>query len=169
MRLEMSDWQIQEAEKHKAKHGVYPDWFVPPKTTKSGKVQTVRVRAAIEPEERTDKYEVMLMQELMQFRYEGLPLPECQYRWHETRQFRADFAYPGMKVLVEVQGGIYANKSGESGRHTTGIGYEADRARSNLAQRCGWMILEYGPKAIASGEAAKEIREVLIERGNYKK
>ena len=34
----------------------------------------------------------------------GVPEPERQYRFHETRRWRADFAWPDAGLLVEIDG-----------------------------------------------------------------
>jgi very-short-patch-repair endonuclease len=88
----------------------------------------------------------------------GLPAPETQYRWAPGRQFRADFAYPDAHILIEVQGGIWAR---DPGRHNRASGYQADLARSNLAQQLGWRLYAFTEKMIRSDEAVDTIRRAL--------
>ncbi|MDW3057363.1 hypothetical protein R8N49_14530, partial [Vibrio sp. 1978] len=54
---------------------------------------------------------------LFQIKTMGLALPEKEYRFHETRRWRFDFAYPEQQLAVEVEGGTWTG-----GRHTRGSG-----------------------------------------------
>ena len=78
----------------------------------------------------------------------GLPTPEREYRFAPPRRYRADFAYPEQKILVEVQGGIYTR-----GAHSRGIGLERDYEKLNLAQILGYKVFQFSRKMIESGEA----------------
>jgi very-short-patch-repair endonuclease len=51
----------------------------------------------------------------------GLPEPVRQYRFDKVRRFKLDFAWPDLKLGVEVNGGTWV-KSG----HTTGGGLDRD-------------------------------------------
>jgi very-short-patch-repair endonuclease len=66
-----------------------------------------------------------------------LPTPQREYRFHETRRWRFDFAWPDKKVAVEVQGGVYTG-----GAHVRGPQYTKDREKMNTAQLDGWIVLE---------------------------
>lgn len=66
----------------------------------------------------------------------GLPQPELEYRFHETRRWRFDYAWPEMKVALELDGGNFS-----FGRHTRGKGYEADCRKMNTATAMGWRVL----------------------------
>jgi len=70
------------------------------------------------------------------------------------RRYRADFAWPEPKLLVEVEGGVYSG-----GRHVRGKGFTEDLHRSNLAQLEGYMILRFTGEQVKSGLALD-----LIER-----
>jgi very-short-patch-repair endonuclease len=70
------------------------------------------------------------------------------------RRYRADFAWPELKLLVEVEGGVYSG-----GRHVRGKGFTEDLHRSNLAQLENYMILRFTGEQIKSGLALD-----LIER-----
>jgi very-short-patch-repair endonuclease len=92
----------------------------------------------------------------------GLPAPETQYLWaRPERMYRSDFAYVGQRILIEVQGGIWARNPG---RHNRGAGYQADLQRSNLAMRLGWRVLAFTEAMIKSGEAIETIRRALEQR-----
>lgn len=54
---------------------------------------------------------------------------------------KADFAWPGAQVGLEVQGGIWV-KSG----HSTGTGIDRDAVKSFVAQADGWVLLAFTEK-----------------------
>jgi very-short-patch-repair endonuclease len=80
---------------------------------------------------------------------------EREYVFCQTRKFRADFAYPAEKLLIEVEGGTRGGKS----RHTNGDGYEKDCFKYNLAQLLGFRVLRFTTNMVASREAIKTILE----------
>ena len=90
--------------------------------------------------------------------YAGLPTPVREYRFAPPRRYRADFAYPEQKILVEVQGGIYTR-----GAHSRGVGLERDYEKLNLAQLNGFRVFQFSRKMIESGVAVNMIEEVLNE------
>jgi very-short-patch-repair endonuclease len=89
-----------------------------------------------------------------------LPLPVLQYHWakSEGRQFRSDGAYVAERILLEVQGGIWAQ---DPGRHNRGSGYEKDLERSNLAAILGWKLLAFSERMIKDGSAVRTIARAL--------
>ena len=91
---------------------------------------------------------------------DGLPAVEREYRFHKTRRWRFDFAWPEYKVAVEVHGGTWSH-----GRHTRGLGFQKDRTKGNEAQLAGWLLLEVTRQHIESGKALVWIRRALAERG----
>ena len=88
----------------------------------------------------------------------GLPTPEREYRFDSQRRWRFDFAWPDIKLAVEVEGGIYSH-----GRHSRGKGMEADMEKYNAAAIAGWRLLRFSRKMIETGMAVQQIRKVLLE------
>lgn len=72
----------------------------------------------------------------------GLPTPERQYKFHPTRKWRADFAWPQFKIIVEISGGLYV-----TGRHNRGAQMEQEYEKFNSAQAMGYRVFLFGPKA----------------------
>ena len=64
--------------------------------------------------------------------------PVQEYKFHQTRQWRFDFAWPRLKVAVEIEGGVW-----NGGRHTTGKGVMADCDKYNAAAADGWRVLRF--------------------------
>lgn len=87
----------------------------------------------------------------------GLPLPKREFRFHPVRRFRFDFAYPDKMLAIEVEGGTWSRKGG----HTSGVGFEKDCEKYNLAVLCGWKVLRYTNKKVNNGEAVTQIEEAL--------
>lgn len=78
----------------------------------------------------------------------GLPAPVAEYRFHPTRRWRFDYAWPGDRggVAVEVDGGQW--KSG-GGRHNT----DRDREKLNVAAALGWRVLRFSHGALSNDPA----------------
>lgn len=101
-----------------------------------------------------------------------LPLPETQAMFHPTRKWRFDFAWKlkvyardesgamrceEFKVAVEIQGGAFSQ-----GGHSRGAQQARDHAKLNEAQRLGWIVLQYGTKAMGDPyKVAAEVAELL--------
>ena len=83
-----------------------------------------------------------------QIRTGKLPLPEREFRFHPTRKWRFDFAYPALLVAVECEGGVWA-----MGRHNRGSGFTEDCAKYNQAAILGWRVLRFTKEMIDSGQA----------------
>jgi len=75
------------------------------------------------------------------------------------RRWRLDLAHVDLKIGVECHGGVWTQ-----GRHTRGQGFINDREKMNDAVRRGWLVLEFTPETIKSGEAVDVIQEVFINR-----
>ncbi len=82
------------------------------------------------------------------------PAPERQFKFHPERRFRYDFAWPQIKLCVDIQGGGFSG-----GRHSRGIGQEGDHDKANEAQRLGYDVLQFGTKAM--DDPAKVIEYVV--------
>lgn len=68
----------------------------------------------------------------------GLEMPVTEYRFCMTRRWRADFAWPDILLLVEMEGGLWGN-----GRHNRAGGYIADLEKYNYAAELGYTVLRY--------------------------
>lgn len=89
--------------------------------------------------------------------------PEQQFRFHPERKWRLDFAFPDVRVGVEIDGGIFAAENREeAGKHARGAGRCADMEKRNAAVELGWLILNYGPPHVRSGEAAIQIERLVL-------
>ena len=87
--------------------------------------------------------------------YAGLPTPEREYRFAPPRRYRADFAYPEQKILIEVEGGTWTN-----GAHVRGGHYQSDCEKYNLATLKGYRVLRFTSNMIKDGTALQTIEQV---------
>ena len=79
-----------------------------------------------------------------------------EHKFHPTRQWRVDFAWPEHKLALECEGAVYAQ-----GRHTRGPGFVADCEKYNELAIAGWRLLRVIPQHIQSGEALRLIERAL--------
>ena len=93
---------------------------------------------------------------LFQMRLSNFPEPEFEYKFHEGRRWRFDFAWVDKKLAVEVEGGAWIQ-----GRHTRPQGFIKDCEKYNQAVMDGWRVLRYPPEMIDSGEALTQIEAAL--------
>lgn len=71
---------------------------------------------------------------------EHWPDAVAEFKFHDVRKWRADFAIPSKLLLIEIDGGIFSG-----GRHTRGAGFLADCEKLNAAAMLGYRVLRYSP------------------------
>lgn len=86
----------------------------------------------------------------------GLPAPVTEFRFHPTRKWRFDFAWPDRSIAVEVDGAIFV-----SGRHTRGIGVEKDNEKFAEALLAGWKVLRVSTNQVRDGRALAWVERLL--------
>lgn len=59
---------------------------------------------------------------------------EREHRFHPQRRWRFDFAWPALKLAVEIEG---------RGRHQTVVGCRKDFDKYNTAVELGWRVLHF--------------------------
>lgn len=98
---------------------------------------------------------------MFQMMASGTLMPQREYRFHPSRRWRFDFAFPVHKVAVEVEGGIWTN-----GRHVRPAGFEDDCEKYNAAASLGWTVYRVTPSMVKSGVAIRMIEAALnrVER-----
>jgi very-short-patch-repair endonuclease len=135
------------------------------------------LKKAIADAERT-KWVDTLRQQLRVFNVVPPALVE-EHQFLEDRRFRFDFALPGLKVGVEVEGGVFAPQTSaelayvdgkvskvnaKRSRHVTGVGYQRDCEKYNLAALAGWIVLRFTSPMITSGAAVRMIVDAIKVR-----
>lgn len=84
------------------------------------------------------------------------PTYQKEYRFHNIRRWRFDFAYPDEKIAFEYEG-IYSKMSG----HTTWKGFAGDCEKYNYAQELGWKVYRFTWDMLQKGETVDFIKKVL--------
>ncbi len=82
-----------------------------------------------------------------------LPVPEREHKFHPWRKWRFDFAWVGLKIAVELEGGVWSG-----GRHTRGKGFTNDCEKINVATAMGWKVFRFTGDMVNDGRAAEFIR-----------
>ena len=94
----------------------------------------------------------------LQCRALALPEPDREYRFHETRKWRFDYAWPTCKLALEVDGGVFMLGGG---RHSRGAGYRADCEKFAEAAIQGWRVIRCLPEHVSNGQAAQWIERAI--------
>lgn len=93
------------------------------------------------------------------FRTMGLPAPTTEHKFHETRRWRFDYAWPCRRVALEVEGGVWTR-----GRHTRPMGFMNDCEKYNNAGALGWIVLRVTPQNLMKTETANLIKAAFENR-----
>ena len=93
----------------------------------------------------------------LQIRALKLPEPIREHRFHPTRRWRFDAAWPEFMLAVEVEGGQWLKKS----RHTTGSGFTADLEKYHHGMELGWNIYRCSAELINDGRAVALIQKLI--------
>ena len=85
--------------------------------------------------------------------------PEKEFRFHETRMWRFDYAFPQHLIALEVEGGVHTG-----GRHIRPRGFLNDMEKYNAAAVAGWRVLRCTPSTLTT-TATFELIENAIKYG----
>src|SRR4051812_36399233 len=93
---------------------------------------------------------------LWQLRAAGLPAPVAEHRFHPSRRWRFDVAWPDRMIALEIDGGTWSG-----GRHSRGDGYERDCEKANEAVIAGWSLLRVTGAMVTDGRALGLLERIL--------
>lgn len=90
-----------------------------------------------------------------------LPEPWPEHRFDPIRKWRFDFAWPHVKIAVELEGAQWSG-----GRHTRGSGMQGDCEKYNAAQLAGWCVLRYTTSDLEQrpAQVCVEIEGAIVRR-----
>ncbi len=91
-----------------------------------------------------------------QLKTAGIPF-EQQVKFSGDRKFLADFFFRDAKLIVEINGGVWMQKSG----HNTAKGIQRDYEKSNEAQLLGYTYLQYTKKELDNLIALDTVRRLV--------
>ena len=82
--------------------------------------------------------------------------------FHPARRWRFDYAFPAVKVAVEIDGGVFTG-----GRHSGGVGQKRDFEKLNAAAEMGWLVLHYMPREKLESTTLRQIYNTIkLRRDN---
>ena len=90
---------------------------------------------------------------LWQMRALGLPDPEREYHFHPVRKWRFDYAWPSMRLAVEVDGWGHQKLNR----------YTGDIEKMNAAALAGWRVLHVTGAMVRDGRGCALIEEAIQE------
>jgi len=90
------------------------------------------------------------------FKSSGIPVPVLEHRFHPTRKWRFDYAWPDHHVALEVEGAIWRR-----GRHTRGSGFVKDMEKYNAAAILGWRVIRCTPDSLNTGRTIELVKNTL--------
>lgn len=134
----------------------YDAWIAPKAPTiaiTGRKVEKMNISAPVHEAKKRSKGEEALECALKAAR---APAWRAEYRFDQSRRWRADFAWPEACLLVEVEGGSWV-----SGRHNRGKGFEADCEKYAEAVIQGWRVLRFTTEMVEDGRALGLIMRAL--------
>lgn len=82
---------------------------------------------------------------------------ETEYRFHNKRFWRFDFAIPALMLGIEYNGLV-----SEKSRHTTIKGYTGDMEKINAAQKFGYRVLQY--TVLDYKTVLQDLREIILSK-----
>ncbi len=88
----------------------------------------------------------------------GIPEPTPEFRFATPRRWRFDYAWPSVKIALEIDGGVYTQ-----GRHTRGAGFIKDQEKRNAAVMLGWGVLHCVPEDVKDGSIFEKIKQTIQE------
>jgi very-short-patch-repair endonuclease len=84
--------------------------------------------------------------------------PIAQHKFHESRRWRFDFAWPAKMVAVEIHGGGFVH-----GGHNRGRGQMNDCEKTRAAHALGWIVMPVSSVELDErpAQVIKDIIDVL--------
>ncbi len=93
-----------------------------------------------------------------QIRHAGLPVPVAEYKFHPSKGWRLDRAWPEDRLGVEIEGGLWMKGKGA---HSHPSNILRDIEKYNAAVLLGWRILRFGETHLNSPYAMESVAQAL--------
>lgn len=94
----------------------------------------------------------------------GYPKPVRELRFHPTRMWRFDLAYPDRGLAIEIEGGTFMARGG---RHNRGVGMRQDAEKYNEAALLGWVVVRITGDMFRDGSAFALVDRVMKTEVRY--
>lgn len=110
--------------------------------------------ALIQLRQEHDKAAREKLEKTMTLRLMDLDIPEPvrEHKFATDRRWRFDFAWPDLRLALEVEGGTWVN-----GRHNRASSIAKDMEKYNQAGLLGWTVLRYTGDMIDAGLADADL------------
>ena len=151
----MSEWKMPAGVK---RHPLPPEAVLPAKA-KSSRARTPLTPTQLKWRAQKAKADAAAADFKKRCLAAGLPLPVREYQFARdamARAWKADFAWPDERVILEVEGGAWSG-----GRHTRGSGYLQDMAKYNAAAVLGYTLLRCTPSTLNTADTLALVRAAL--------
>lgn len=112
------------------------------KPTPKGKAAKIKARKVESYLEKIFAEQIMLC---------GLPAPTREFRPFEERRFRCDFAWPALKLIVEVDGEV----------HRISSRFHRDIEKQAMLLLAGWRCLRVGSIQVRDGTAIEWLKQLM--------
>lgn len=83
--------------------------------------------------------------------------PQTQHKFHPSRKWLFDFAWPEYMLACEVQGGTFIR-----GAHSRGKSMQKDMEKLNAAQNAGWRVIQVDTEMVRDGRALEIIKGSIL-------
>lgn len=90
--------------------------------------------------------------------HKGLEIVK-EYKFHPGRKWRFDYAFPALRIAVEIDGGVWTY-----GRHNNAKGYIGDMEKLNAAASMGWLVLRFTTEAKFTTAALALVADTIRTR-----
>jgi very-short-patch-repair endonuclease len=93
--------------------------------------------------------------------FPNLPEPWHNYRFHATRKWTIDFAWPAEKLAIEIEGGAPGG-----GRHQRREGFTRDAEKYRAVVNGGWHLLRWTTDELRERpiQIVEEVAKILMKR-----
>lgn len=125
--------------------------------TKLNPIEVARKQAQKESKARAAKSKKLLLDSLMGSM--GIPMCVSEHKFHPTRNWRFDYAWPEKRIALEVEGGVFSG-----GRHTNPNGFMGDMEKYNECVLHGWRLIRTTPSLLLSTGTADLIRQLYNQK-----
>lgn len=90
-----------------------------------------------------------------------LPEPVCEFRFHETRRWRFDYAFPAEMIAIEYQGLNWKGKGSGNSGHQSVDGLRRDCEKFTEASLSGWTLILITAETVNNGQAVEWVRRAI--------
>ncbi len=93
-----------------------------------------------------------------------------QFEFLPSRKYAADFYWPAVRLIVEIDGGVFGIgrlckccRTNRPGGHTSGVGYTSNRVRDAEAFLAGYITLRFTTQQVKDGYALTTTIKALAQ------